>query len=185
MNVEIKRQLVHALGISLILVLQIFGQFYSSIIFLGGFMFFLWWAYLRKSNIKVLGKIEEYFLKELKMYERSGEYFKGVATFFLGAFIVTVAFPINIAVAAIAVLAAADSISTLIGKTYGKHKLPINKKSTWEGSIAFFIVALGVLWFFDPSKALYVAAITTIVEMLPEIDDNLTIPLTVAILFMI
>ena len=119
------------------------------------------------------------------MYERSGEYLKGAATFFLGVFLATIIFPINIAVAAIAVLTAADSISTLIGKTYGKNKLPINKKSTWEGSIAFFIVAVGILCFFDPSKALFIALITTVVEMLPEIDDNLTIPLTVGILFML
>ncbi|MBU4124552.1 MAG: phosphatidate cytidylyltransferase, partial [Nanoarchaeota archaeon] len=79
-------------------------------------------------------------------------------------------------------LAAGDSFSTLVGKLYGKHPLPINHKKTWEGSIAFFVMAFTILWFFDPTKAIYVALITMVVEMLPKLDDNLTIPLAVGIL---
>lgn len=187
MNVELKRQLVHASGISLILILQIFGKWYSAFIFFMGLLFFLAWGSFRKANTNLgpITKIANYFMNQLKTYERSNEYFQGVVTFLLGAFLATVSFPIHIAATCIAVLAVGDSVSTLIGKMWGKHKLPVNQKKSWEGSTAFFISVFILLWFFDPIKALWVAFITTLVEMLPEIDDNLTIPLTVGILLTI
>ncbi|MBU3896434.1 MAG: SEC59/DGK1/VTE5 family protein [Nanoarchaeota archaeon] len=184
MNVEFKRQMVHGAGILLILILQIFGKINSIIIFGSTLIFILIWGFMRKSNIKIkaISGIEDFLMSELKTYERQGEYFKGVVNYMLGVFLVTVLFPLNIAAACIAVLAAGDSFSTLVGKLYGKHPLPINHKKTWEGSIAFFVMAFTILWFFDPTKAIYVALITMVVEMLPKLDDNLTIPLAVGIL---
>ena len=187
MNTEVKRQLVHGSGVLFIVVLQFFGKTVSAAIFFTIFIFFAVWAQLRKSKVRLgpISSIEEFMMDHLKTYERSGEYFKGVITFFLGILLATVLFPINIAAAAIAVLAVGDSVSTLIGKLYGKHKLPINRKKSWEGSMAFLLAALFILWWFDPVKALYIAPLVTIVEMLPRIDDNLSIPLVVGILFII
>lgn len=185
MNVELKRQMVHGSGILLILVLQIFGSFWSAIIFASGLAFFIIWSFMRKSNIRIkaFSGIEDFIIGELKTYERQGEYFRGVVMYITGILLATLLFPVWIASACIAVLAGGDSFSTLVGKLYGRHPLPINRKKTWEGSIAFFLVSLLILWFFDPSKAIYIALIATFVEMLPRLDDNLTIPLIVGILF--
>lgn len=187
MSVELKRQLIHASGVLTIIILQIFGKTSAAIIFFLAFMFFTIWAQLRKSKINLgpLTSIEEYIMIHLKTYERTSEYFKGAIMFSLGILLATVLFPLNIAAACIAVLAISDSVSTLIGKTWGRHKLPINKKKSWEGSIAFFITAFAILWLFDPTKAIYIAPLVTLVEMLPRFDDNLTIPLAVGILFII
>ena len=187
MKVELKRQIVHGSGVLLILVLQVFGKWGSALIFGASLITILVWSSLRqsKTNLGPLTKLADYVTGELQTYERPNEYFKGVITFLLGSLLSVIVFPIHIATACIAVLALGDSISTLIGKFYGKHKLPINKKSTWEGSLAFFIVAVSILWLFDPSRALPVAIAVTCVEMLPKLDDNLTIPLTVGILLLI
>jgi len=187
MNVEIKRQIVHGSGVLLILVLQFFGKWNSAFIFGTTLVIFLLWASLRqsKTNLGPLTKLADYVTEELQTYERPKEYFQGVITFLVGSLLSIIVFPLHIATACIAVLALGDSISTLIGKFYGKHKLPINKKSTWEGSLAFFIIALSVLWLFDPIKALPVAIAVTVVEMLPKLDDNLTIPLTVGLLLIL
>ncbi len=185
MNIELKRQIVHASGILLILVLQIFGRTVSIALFFLGFMILAIWGYMRKYNISLgsLSDLERFFMKGIRGYERQDEYFKGPMMFALGALLSVILFPINVAAACIAVLAAGDSVSTLVGKTYGKHALPINRKKTWEGSIAFLIMAFIVLWFFDPAKAMYIAPIAMFVEMLPRVDDNLTIPLCVGLLF--
>ncbi|MDD5416652.1 MAG: SEC59/DGK1/VTE5 family protein [Candidatus Aenigmarchaeota archaeon] len=185
MHVELKRQMVHASGILLILVLQLFGKTYSAIIFALGLAFFLMWGLMRKSNIRIngLSKIEDFIMCELKTYERQGEYFKGVVSYILGILLATILFPINITAACIAVLAGGDAFSTLIGKLYGRHHLPINNKKSWEGSIAFFTMTFFILMFFDPSKAWYIALGATFVEMLPKLDDNVTIPLAVGLLF--
>ncbi len=187
MNVEIKRQLVHGSGILLILVLHFFGKWNSALFFGICLISFLLWSSLRqsKTNMGPLSQIADYVSGELQTYERPNEYFQGVITFLFGSLISVILFPIHIATACIAVLALGDSISTLIGKIWGKHKLPINKKSSWEGSITFFIVAFLVLWLFNPVKALQVALVTTVVEMLPRLDDNLTIPITVGVLLSI
>ena len=187
MNIELKRQVIHGSGVLTILLLQIFGKTWSAIFFFMGFMFFAIWAQLRKSKVNLgpLTKIEQYMMNQLKTYERTGEYFKGVIMFILGILLATVLFPLSIAAACIAVLSVCDSVSTLIGTTWGKHKLHINRNKSWEGSIAFFISAFCILWLFDPSKAIFIAPLVTVVEMLPRLDDNLTIPLAVGILFII
>lgn len=77
-------------------------------------------------------------------------------------------------------------MSTLIGNYFGKHKLPINKNKTFEGSSAFLVTAFFALLFFtDPIKAAITALIAMLVEMAPYIDDNITIPLTVGIVLAI
>ncbi len=187
MNVELKRQIVHGSGILFILALQVFGRMGAAVLFFLAFIFLLFWGHLRKSNtsIKPLTNIEQFVEHELKGYERPGEYFQGAATFFLGSLLAVLLFPVDVATACIAVLAAGDAFSTLIGKLYGKHKLPINKEKSWEGSITFLIVSFAILWLFDPTKALYIAPIVTLVEMLPKVDDNITIPLAIGFLFLL
>jgi len=131
----------------------------------------------------------KYFIKpkevedELKMYERGGENLGGAVTFFIGAMMVMAGFSEMAAVAAILVLALADSASTLAGKWFGVHKIPVNRKKTIEGSFAFLFVSFVVLCFFvSPLRAITMAAIVMFVEIIP-IDDNLTIPLCVGLLF--
>ncbi len=43
--------------------------------------------------------------------------------------------------AAIAILAAGDGFAGVIGRRYGRHRLPFNKDKSWEGSLSGFIAA--------------------------------------------
>lgn len=189
MNIEIKRQLVHASGIFLIVLISFFGRAVTFLVIVAILFVLTSWALYRinKSIIKqffrskFIEKIDTLVESEISNYERSEEFpFKGAIHFYTGSLIALVLFNPIIAAAAIAVLAIADSISTLVGRGFGNHKLPINKNKTFEGSVAFALSSFIILLFFiSPLKALIITLVTTFVEALPRIDDNLTIPFSV------
>jgi dolichol kinase len=191
MELEIKRQTVHALGIFTIVLIHLFGRSISALIMLLISVTLLILGEYRRNKenykikkIKVLDEFEDIVEDEFKTYERKTELpFRGAIIFYMGCFLVTFLFQPNIAIASIAVLALSDSSSTIVGYFFGKHKLPINKKKSWEGSTAFFVTALMILLFFvSPVEALVIALVVTLIEMLPRIDDNLTVPLATGIL---
>jgi dolichol kinase len=188
---EIRRKIVHAAGIFSIFLILWFGKWIAaSIIFLIALGFFILGEYRKNKDkykiikSKKLDEFEELIENGFKEYERPNSLpFKGATEFLVGCFFAIVLFEPFVAIAAISVLSLADAISTLIGSYYGKHKLPINKSKSWEGSTSFFITALFVLLIFsDPLKALIIAIFATFAEMIPKIDDNLIIPIVVGIL---
>lgn len=190
MEIEFKRKIVHALGIFSILLIQIFGRYNAALIILlitaSGFLIAEYRKNKRKYKllkIKPIDDFEDLMEDEFKTLERPNTLpFKGAIEFGVGCFLATILFRENIAMACIAVLALSDSLSTLVGHYFGKHKLPINKKKTWEGSIAFFMMSILILLFFtNPLNALLLAIVATFVEMLPYADDNLSIPLALGI----
>ncbi|MCX9010178.1 MAG: hypothetical protein OIN66_03545 [Candidatus Methanoperedens sp.] len=56
--------------------------------------------------------------------------------------------------AAIAILAAGDGFAGVIGRRYGKHRLPFNKDKSWEGSVSGFIAASLAGFYFAGAAAL-------------------------------
>jgi dolichol kinase len=190
MEVEINRKFIHALGVFSILLIQVFGKNPAAVIMLFATIFGFLIAEYRKNRkkykiikIKKLDAFEDFLEDGFKEIERPNSLiFKGAIEFGLGCTIATFAFSEKIAMACIAVLALADSLSTLVGYYFGKYKLPINKKKTWEGSITFFLVSFFILYLFtNPLYALILALITTVVEALPYFDDNLSIPIGLGI----
>ena len=139
---------------------------------------------LKLLKIKPLDDLEDILEEEIKSCERPTESpFNGAILFYFSCFIVTMVFDTQAAIASIAVLALADSLSTLVGYYFGKHKLFVNKKKSWEGSISFFMASLLVLLFFyNPVKAIAVSFFVTFVEMLPHLNDNVSVPLSTAFL---
>ena len=191
MYLEIKRQVAHALGFFSIILIYIIGKWYTALIlFLVSATFFALGEYRKNKGkykmikIKVLDEFEDIIEDEFKTYERKNDLpFKGAISFYLACSIATFIFEPTIAIASIAILAFADSLSTVVGRFLGKNKLPINKKKSWEGSTVFLLTTLIILLFFiSPLKALATALIVTFVEMLPGIDDNLTVPLVTGVL---
>ncbi|NIM46968.1 MAG: hypothetical protein GTN40_02295 [Candidatus Aenigmarchaeota archaeon] len=192
--IEIRRKLVHAAGIFTILLILWLEKWNAAlIILLIALAIFLLGEYRKNRDkykiikFKKLDEFEEFIENSFHEYERPNALpFKGATEFFVGCFFATVLFEPTIAIAAISVLSLADAVSTLIGSYYGKHKLPVNKKKTVEGSISFFITAIFILLFFlDPLKAFIIAIFTTFAEMIPKVDDNLIIPLVVGIIMTI
>jgi dolichol kinase len=190
MDVEIKRKLVHTLGIFTIVLILVFGKVNASIIILFATLVGFFMAEYRKNRkrykivkIKPIDELETVIENELKTYERKNSLpFKGAIEFGLGSFLATILFNETIAIACIAVLSLADSFATLVGFYFGKYRLPINKKKSWEGSTTFFLVSFFILSLFTSIQfALLLALISTITEALPYADDNLSIPLVLGI----
>jgi dolichol kinase len=155
---------------------MLFVERTAAMIMLGGLLILLillsFYRAKRPFNAKWL---ETFVLKR----ERPGVFpLSGAVFFFLGAFCAFLLYQPSYAAAATAVLAIGDSTSTVAGKLWGRHKLPLEGGKSWEGSAAFFLFSATVLLFFvQPQKAVLVAFLTALVEMLPRLDDNFTVPI--------
>ena len=178
---EFRRQIVHVAGIGNVFAVMIVGLQLALLGLGAQIAFFV----LASVFLTVLPKhrISKYAFK----FERKKDYpFSGAIYWALGSMLVLFIFPQNAAFAGIAVLSIADAASTLFGKFKGKHKLPSNKTKTWEGSAAFFFTAAIVLQFFiNPIWGIVIAGLVALVEMLPKVNDNLTIPISTAALVML
>lgn len=106
----------------------------------------------------------------------------------------TVFFNLPVALTSMGILGWGDGLAPVIGKRYGKHKFIFLSEKSLEGSAGFFVFGLfGALLFnylilgkFDFSQILISTAATTVVEALsPKDVDNILIPLTVIILYML
>jgi len=105
----------------------------------------------------------------------------GTLLFLLSSLFVLVLFGPVIASVAVLVLAVLDSFSTIIGVYAGKHTL-YGKKSIEGfigGVVPTFLVLLLVI---SPVQAGIIAVVAGIVELVSPIDDNLTVPVAVALL---
>jgi acyl phosphate:glycerol-3-phosphate acyltransferase len=96
--------------------------------------------------------------------------------FVIGCLLTVALFPRDIAVAAILVLALADSTASYVGRRWGRRPLGTG---TVEGSLVFLTIALAVLVpLVGLVAALAAALAATVAERLPwPLDDNLTVPL--------
>ena len=87
-------------------------------------------------------------------------------------------------------LAVGDGFSDLIGRKYGKTKWIHNRKKSIEGSLGFLGTSLisTILFLnyfnFDYSleKIFIISLICSLIESLPKIDDNLSVPLVALLL---
>jgi dolichol kinase len=85
--------------------------------------------------------------------------------------------------ASLVVLGLGDAISTIVGAR-GRIALPYNGDKTLEGAAAFFLVSLGA-WYFVGPAAIPLAAVATIAESLPWLEDNLAIPVACVLFFLV
>lgn len=110
---------------------------------------------------------------------------RGVASstwFLLGALCLLLIAPARWFPPAMLVLALADPAASVVGRLWGRHGLG---KGSWEGTGAFYLVAVAVLVpFVGLQAALVAAAVVAAFEVMPTgIDDNLTVPLATALAF--
>jgi dolichol kinase len=117
--------------------------------------------------------------------EREEHALMGSTYFLLSSMLIILLFPKVIAIVSLLILIVSDTCAALVGKSIGRMRV---FGKTAEGSLAFFISALLIVWsfsFLNRPAGVLAAAGSTLVELLPiHIDDNFTIPLTAgAILF--
>jgi dolichol kinase len=176
-SVEIKRKIVHMATLA-IPVGYILLSKETVLNFLVTFFFcYLIVDILRHFHPGVASLFEKYFygrvLREKEKYKLMG------STYFLFSTILTILlFPKSIAIVSLLILILADTAGALIGRWIGK--VPVFGK-TLEGSTAFFITALLIVWSY-PQLSRFPGSLAalgaTLIEVLPiEVDDNLTIPL--------
>lgn len=196
MEREISRQLVHLSGLLFVVAAQFIDTLLLSSYFLLISVVFLFYSQYVKSEEKrihrLLDKMEEKIRKIAIGLERENiqRPFVGAFWFYFSSALVFLLFPLNIASAAVLILAVSDSLSTIVGIKFGKHKVLGNK--TLEGIIVFFFSGFLSLIFLPFTKAFFASTVATFSEILPEfknfkriketgiLDDNWTIPMITA-----
>lgn len=173
-ELELRRQAIHALGILAVPII-LFVERPAATIMLGGLLILL----ISLSTYRAKRAFQVKWLETFVLKRERPDVFplSGAVFFFLGTFCAFLLYAPIYAAAAVAVLALGDSASTLVGKFHGRHKIFFNRSKSWEGSATFFALALiPLLFFVSPQRAALVAFLTMLVEALPKIDDNFSIP---------
>ncbi|MFH2105932.1 MAG: hypothetical protein ABII22_01620 [Candidatus Micrarchaeota archaeon] len=180
MDKELNRQIVHAIaGLILLAILLLCGR--DNLIYFS-FLLLLVGSILIHYHTFEKNKFYEFMYNKL---ERPSAPFAGWApAWYLVGIILIATFlkdPNQIA-ASIWILAIGDSISTVIGRK-GGHKLPYNKKKTFEGTAAFILFSLAS-YVFVGKIAIPISIAAGLAEGLPtRIDDNVLIPIVLIVLF--
>jgi phytol kinase len=100
---------------------------------------------------------------------------KGALYFAVSSLACVILFPASIVVPALVALAVLDSVTTLGGLRFGRHRI-LNGKS-WEGTFTGIAVTVPALVpFLSIPGALVVSVVTGIIELISPVDDNLLIP---------
>jgi phytol kinase len=109
---------------------------------------------------------------------------KGAFFFAVSALACIILFPASIVVPALVALAVLDSVTTLAGLRFGRHRI-YNGKSC-EGTLSgIAVTVLCLLPFLTLAGALGASVVAGIIELFSPIDDNLVIPLGVCLLLML
>lgn len=132
----------------------------------------------------VIKKVEDLIDDQISRIERRYEKIGGYIGLTYGVLGTTISYFLfrDYVFYGILALMTVDSISTVIGRKYGKHLIPFTNRSI-EGSFAGFIayytilVALGV----NPLASFITSLAATLTEMY-SIEDNLFIPVVVALI---
>ena len=103
----------------------------------------------------------------------------GPVTLSLGALLALMLYPERAAFIAIYALAFGDSISSIVGKLFGRIEIPFTGGKTFIGSAACFMMVYfaAMLLYKDPAISAGIAVAATMLEALPSTDfDNILIP---------
>ena len=114
--------------------------------------------------------------------------FNGATCVLVGAALLTLLFPLRVAVPVLTMTMLADAAAALVGRRIGRHSWG-SLSATVEGSTAFVLTGLAVMAVF-PSPALLPAVlgvlVAAVVEAVPfPVNDNIRVPLTAALVVMI
>ncbi|MEE9595026.1 MAG: hypothetical protein V3V92_06465 [Candidatus Hydrothermarchaeales archaeon] len=184
MDRETKRQFIHMSGIGVAIYVKWANDLYGFLVPLTTLTLALTFGYILASSYKrgiripIVSRLIDSTERAEVIREAPG---KGALSFFLGALLTLVIFGFNINVvsAGIAILAFGDSVSTLVGKNFGKHKIQYNNMKSWEGTLSGIIfAAVGASLILKPEIAIIGAVAGMMIESLPlDFDDNISVPI--------
>ena len=185
-NTEIKRKLIHLLLGILIVILLKYGLIEKIHIFFLIIISIIFSFLSKRYKIPILHRILQNFERETDLKKFPG---KGFIFYLIGVFLVLSFFPLDIAMAAILILAFADSVGHLFGIKFGRIRHPFVSTKFIEGWIAGLIAGFVGAFIILRSwpQALVASFFAMLVEGieikigLEEVDDNIIIPLAAAI----
>ncbi|MBI4095532.1 MAG: hypothetical protein HY438_01575 [DPANN group archaeon] len=148
-----------------------------------------------EASVKENEKFEENFFQAIKKeFLRDGEQaiFLPSLYFFSSLLFTLIFFGKSYLFFGIIALTMGDSAAALAGKYFGKHKIFWNREKSLEGMAGFAVVTFAVtlvflavfpqLAIFSAWKlATFVGVVGAVIESLPILDDNFSIPLLIAI----
>jgi phytol kinase len=106
---------------------------------------------------------------------------KGALFFAVSALACIILFPVTTVVPALVALSVLDSVTTLAGIRFGRHRIANGK--SWEGTVSgIAATVLALLPFLTLPGALMASVVAGIIELLSPINDNLLIPVGVCLL---
>jgi len=132
--------------------------------------------------------IKLFYLKLFEFVTRKNEYknLTGASWIFISSSLIAIIFKEKIAITSLIILSISDSFASIVGIRYGVTKL---FSKTLEGSIAFFIstnLILITLTSLTLVKVIFFSITITLIELFSKkFNDNLTIPITAAIMLSI
>jgi dolichol kinase len=177
-RIELLRKSIHLL-IALVPVLAgLIGRWFTVALLGLGTLVYTLCELLRRRGIEVpfISRITSLAARK----RDAGKFVRGPITLGLGAMLSLAAFPLPAASIAIYTLAFGDGLSSLVGKFFGRIKLPLTGGKSLEGSLTCFGAAFLSAWLVGgkPLPALAVAAVATFTEAIPLKDfDNIVLPL--------
>ena len=170
---ELRRKYIHLIGLVVPALYWLTGK-QVTLCFVAFFLFLFTAFELYRIRRGIPVKKAATIAKPLiRSHEKRGI---GAHVFFAaGAFVAVLAYPKEVAIAALLMATLADGGAAVVGSMCGRHKL-IGRK-TLEGSLTLFLIAIVLAaWLVKPFLAAFVGAIAAAcVELLPT-NDNLTVP---------
>ena len=181
---EFKRKLVHfassIIGLSII---YLDKEVIFPILVISSVLFPLL-DYFRINNKLISDFYNTYFHSITRANESNK--LTGASFVFLGTMLTYIVFEPKIAGISLIIMSFSDAMAAIIGVGFGKTKL-LNK--SLEGSFAFFITTFIILYIFKIPLfvSFLVSVLTTVTELvdIPKINDNISIPITAALLLTI
>jgi phytol kinase len=178
---ETVRQLVHMVfGLAIAGMVLVLGPVVSAAILAGGLFIGIVMV-----DLILRGYRLPLFSRLVKEFDRNDSIpGRGALYFAVSALVCVVLVPVAVSVPALVALAVLDSVTTVAGLRFGRHR--IHNGKSWEGTGAGILVTtLVLLPFLTPGGAVSAAVVAGAIELVSPVDDNLVIPVAVAILLLL
>jgi phytol kinase len=106
---------------------------------------------------------------------------KGAFFFAISTLTCFILFPVSMVVPALVALAVLDSVTTLAGIRFGRHRIRNGK--SWEGTLSgIAATVVSLLMFLSLPGAVAASVVAGVIELFSPVDDNLVIPVGVCLI---
>ena len=192
---EVIRKAIHLLALVLPLGMALLGKATALILLVPTTALALAGDVLRVRSAWFAGLVERIFGFMMRGEEQppvgGPVTINGASWVLLSATLLTVIFPIRIAVVAFTMFMLGDAAAALVGRRYGRIHWGRSPR-TVEGSLAFLVVGLAVMELLDPYSGIvfWIGAVSVAAATLAEVpagpfNDNLRVPMVAAALLFV